>query len=156
MMLLSLLKAVHVLAVLVWVGGMVFAHFFLRPSLVLLEPPQRLRLMHEVLRRFFAAVLVAIVLVLLSGLWMIGAEASLARSSGGTFIWPLDWVLMTAVGLLMMAIFGHIRVVLFKRMGHAVAAAEMSAAAAALAQIRRWVAVNLWLGLALIAVVILL
>ena len=56
---LSLLKAVHVLAVLVWVGGMVFAHFFLRPALVLLEPPQRLRLMHEVLRRFFAIVLVA-------------------------------------------------------------------------------------------------
>ena len=39
----ALLKALHVLAVVLWVGGMAFAHFFLRPALATLEPPQRLR-----------------------------------------------------------------------------------------------------------------
>ena len=156
MTLLSLLKAVHVLAVVVWIGGMVFAHFFLRPSLTLLEPAQRVRLMHEVLRRFFTAVLVASGAVLASGLWIIAAEARRAAASGGAFIWPLDWALMTAVGLLMIALFGHIRFVLFKRLDRAVRVGEVPAAAAALAQIRRWVAANLSLGLALIALVILL
>ena len=56
----------------------------------------------------------------------------------------------------MVAIFGHIRFVLFKRMDHAVAAADWPAAAAALAAIRRWVGVNLALGLALIPAVYLL
>ena len=51
-MLMALLKAAHVLAVVVWVGGMAFAHFFLRPSLVLLEPPSRVKLMHAVLFAF--------------------------------------------------------------------------------------------------------
>ena len=36
----ALVKLAHLAAVIVWVGGMVFAHFFLRPSLALLEPPQ--------------------------------------------------------------------------------------------------------------------
>lgn len=31
---------------------MVFAHFFLRPAAQALEPPQRVRLMHDVLQRF--------------------------------------------------------------------------------------------------------
>ena len=58
-MLYATLKTQHVLAIVVWVGGMVFAHFFLRPALARLEPPVRLRLMHEVLGRFFRVVLVA-------------------------------------------------------------------------------------------------
>ena len=46
------LKLAHLLAIIVWVGGMVFAHFFLRPAAQSLEPPQRLRLMHDVAARF--------------------------------------------------------------------------------------------------------
>jgi uncharacterized membrane protein len=33
----ALLNLVHVL----WVGGMAFAHFFLRPAVQALDPPQR-------------------------------------------------------------------------------------------------------------------
>ena len=155
-MLYALLKAVHVLAVVLWVGGMAFAHFFLRPALGALEPPQRLRLMHAVLGRFFAAVLVAVVLLLASGLWMIGRVARQVVQGGGAFSWPPDWVAMTVVGLLMMAIFGHIRFVLFKRLAAAVNAQDWPAGAAALAQIRRWVGVNLALGVAVIAIALLL
>lgn len=140
------LKALHVLAVGLWVGGMAFAHYFLRPALATLEPPQRLVLMHGVLRRFFGAVLVAVLVILGSGVWMIGRAAAAPG-----FVMPADWTVMGIVGLLMMLIFGHIRFVLFRRMTAAVQAAQWPVAAAALASIRAWVLVNLVLGVALSA-----
>ena len=81
-MLYTALKTVHVLSILVWVGGMVFAHFFLRPAVADLEPPLRLRLMHGVLRRFFAVVTVLSLLALFSGSWMMGTTAKLAAQIG--------------------------------------------------------------------------
>ena len=51
MTLYALLKTLHVLATVLWVGGMMFAHFFLRPAVAQLEPPQRLRLMHGVMQQ---------------------------------------------------------------------------------------------------------
>ena len=151
-----LLKAVHVLCVVLWVGGMAFAHFCLRPALVALEPPVRLRLLHAVLQRFFTIVLGTTVLIVVSGLWMIGRTAKQVVQSGGSFNLPLDWLLMTVVGLLMVALFGHIRFVLFKRLQRAVAASDWPSAGVAMAAIRRWVGVNLALGLALIPAVYLL
>ena len=53
----------------------------------------------------------------------------------------------------MVAIFLHIRFALYKRLGRAVAAAEWAAGGAALAQIRRWVGINLALGLLIVLVV---
>lgn len=58
-MLYATLKLLHILSIVVWIGGMVFAHFFLRPAALQLPPPQRVPLMHGVLQRFFSAVLVA-------------------------------------------------------------------------------------------------
>jgi len=152
----ALLKTLHVLATVLWVGGMMFAHFFLRPALAQLEPPQRLRLMHEVLRRFFAAVGVAALLTLVTGLWMIGRVAKQAVQSGGSFAMPLDWTVMAVLGVLMVAIFGHIRFVLFKRFAVAVTALDWSAGGAALAKLRTWVAINLALGVTVIVVALLL
>ena len=54
------LKFIHVMAVILWVGGMLFAHCFLRPAAAQLEPPVRLRLMASVLGPFLNAVLAAI------------------------------------------------------------------------------------------------
>lgn len=151
-MLYAALKTLHLLAIIVWIGGMVFASFFLRPALVQLEPPQRLRLMHEVLGRFFRAVLVASLLVLASGVWMLGRVAKQVVQSGGSFEMPLAWTVMALLGTLMVAIFMHIRFALFKRLDRAVAASEWTAGAAALAQIRHWVAVNLGLGVLVLLV----
>lgn len=145
-MIYALLKTLHVLSIVVWVGGMVFAHFFLRPALAQLEPPARLRLMHEVLGRFFKAVLLASVLTLVSGLWMIGRVAKQVVQSGGSFEMPLAWTVMAVLGVAMVAIFMHIRFALYSRLGRAVAASDWPAGGAALAQIRRWVSVNLALG----------
>ena len=156
MTLYALLKTLHVLATVLWVGGMMFAHFFLRPALAQLEPPQRLRLMHEVLRRFFGAVSVAALLILATGLWMIGRVAKQAVQSGGSFAMPLDWTLMAVLGVLMVAIYGHIRFVLFKRFAVAVTALDWPAGGAALAKLRTWVSVNLALGVTVIVVALLL
>ncbi len=146
-MIYATLKTLHVLAIVVWIGGMVFAHFFLRPALAQLEPPVRLRLMHEVLGRFFKAVLVASLLTLVSGVWMLGRVAKQVVQSGGSFEMPLAWTVMAIGGLVMVAIFMHIRFALYKRLDQAVAASDWPAGAAALGQIRLWVSVNLGLGL---------
>ncbi len=154
-MIYSALKTVHVLSIIVWIGGMVFAHFFLRPAVAHLEPPVRLRLMHDVLGRFFQAVLVASLLTLASGVWMLGRAAKQVVQSGGSFQMPLSWGLMAVLGVGMVAIFLHIRVVLFKRLGRAVAESAWAAGGVAMAQIRTWVSVNLGLGVLVILVTLL-
>ncbi len=146
------LKTLHVLSIIVWVGGMVFAHFFLRPAVATLEPPVRLRLMHEVLGRFFQAVLVASLLTLASGVWMLGRVARQVVQSGGNFQMPLAWTVMAVLGVLMVAVFFHIRFALYKRLGRAVAASDVAAGGAAMAQIRRWVSINLGLGVVVVLV----
>lgn len=145
-MIYATLKTVHLLSIIVWIGGMVFAHFFLRPAVAQLEPAVRLRLMHDVLGRFFRAVLAASLLTLASGVWMLGRVAKQVVQSGGNFEMPLAWTLMAVLGTAMVAIFMHIRFVLYKKLGGAVAASEWAAGGAALARIRRWVAINLGLG----------
>jgi uncharacterized membrane protein len=130
-MIYATLKTVHVLSIIVWIGGMVFAHFFLRPAVAQLEAPVRLRLMHDVLGRFFQAVLLASLLTLASGVWMLGRVAKQVVQSGGSFEMPLAWTVMAVLGVAMVAIFMHIRFVLFKRLGRAVAASEWAAGGAA-------------------------
>ena len=151
----ALLKTIHLLSLMVWIGGMAFAHFFLRPAVAKLEAPERIRLMHDVLGRFFNAVLGAVGLTLLSGLWMIGRVAKQAVQSGGNFAMPLEWTVMAALGIVMMLIFGHIRFALYKRLTRAVTAAAWPAGGAALASIRLWVSINLSLGVVIVAITLL-
>ena len=151
----AILKTVHLLSVIVWIGGMVFAHFFLRPALVTLEAPERLRLMHAVLGRFFNAVLVASGLALATGTWMIGRIAKQTVQAGARFNMPVEWMVMALLGVVMVVIFGHIRFALYKRLTRAVTAAAWPAGAAALASIRTWVIVNLVIGVVIVAVTLL-
>jgi uncharacterized membrane protein len=154
-MIYAALKTLHVAAIIVWVGGMVFAHFFLRPAVASLEAPVRLRLMHDVLGRFFNAVLVASLLTLASGVWMLGRVARQVVQSGGSFQMPLAWTIMAVLGVAMVAIFMHIRFALYKRLSRAVAASDWSAGGVALAKIRTWVSVNLALGVLVVLVTLL-
>lgn len=144
-MLYSLIKTVHVLAILVWVGGMVFAHFCLRPAVAELPPPQRLALMSAVLGRFFRLVLVAAPLAFLSGGWMMGEMARIA-ARGGHFLLPPGLWVMSALGTVMVLVFFHIRFALYPRLARAVAASDWPAGAAALGQVRQWVLANLGLS----------
>jgi len=142
----AVLKTVHLLSIIVWIGGMVFAHFFLRPAVAQLEPPLRLRLMHDVLGRFFRAVLVVSLLAVASGVWMLGRVAKQVVQSGGHFSMPWAWTVMAVLGVAMLIVFLYIRFNLYSRLARAVAATDWPAGGAAMSRIRLWVAVNLGLG----------
>lgn len=137
---------VHVLAAVVWVGGMFFAYMALRPASAALEAPQRLTLWSATLRRFLAWVWAAVVLLLASGYWMIvvpfGGFANI-----GVYVH-----LMQALGVAMILIFLHVYFAPYRRLRRALAVPDFQAAGEALTQIRVLVAVNLILGLITIVV----
>ncbi len=136
----------HVLGVVVWVGGMFFAYMALRPAAaLLLEPPQRLALWQETLRRFFNWVWLAVVFVLASGLWMFFLIGGFAGA-------PVHVHVMLLLGLTMMGVFVHVFFGPFRRLSTHVASKDWKAAGAALNQIRQRVALNLLLGLLTITI----
>lgn len=135
----TLSLTVHLLAAVLWVGGMAFAHFALRPAAAqVLEPPQRLPLLAATLGRFFGLVGVAVPLILATGLALL-LRVGMAAA-------PVAWHAMLALGLVMAAIFVFIVAVPYPRLKRHVAAREWPAAGAAMAVIRQWVGVNLVLG----------
>jgi uncharacterized membrane protein len=151
----------HLLAVVIWVGGMFVMHFAVRPSAVeLLAPPQRLPLMAATLRRFFNWVIGAVVVTLLSGLAMfigIGAAAGAMQRGQSAFVEGMRLAhvsihLMFALGVLMMLIFVFIRSVPYRALQRAVGAQDWSVAGQQLNQVRALVALNLALGVVTIAV----
>lgn len=154
-MIYAALKTIHLLSIIVWVGGMVFAHFFLRPATAMMEISERVLLMHRVLGRFFNAVLLSSGLVLVTGIWMIGRMARQMSLSGVKFNMPVEWMVMALLGVLMVLIFGHIRFALYKRLTRAVNAQDWPAGGAALASIRTGVSVNLVLGVVIVVVTLL-
>lgn len=145
MTLYSALLLLHLLAVVVWVGGMVFALFCLRPAAIaVLPPPQRIVLMHAALGRFFKHVVLAIALILGSG----GAMIVMV----GVKNMPFAWQWMIGLGAVMMAIFFYLRATSFSRLGTFVRAQDWPAAAAQLEKIRVTVMLNMAIGLSIIAV----
>lgn len=144
MKLIPLLLFLHLVAVVVWVGGMFFAYLCLRPvAATALEPQQRLALWAGVLGRFFPWVWLAVVLILGSGMTIM--------ASVGWHV-PVQWHLMLTLGIIMMLIFAHLYFAPYPRLRRSVAAADWPRAAAALNQIRIMVGVNLALGMSTIAI----
>jgi uncharacterized membrane protein len=140
------LKAFHLLAVIVWVGGMAFALFCLRPAARVLEPPARVTLMHAAMRRFLAVVAVAIAVIFVCGVAMIALAWSASTTAGLHFNMPLDWYTMIGVFFIMLAVFIHIRSVLFRRLDDAVREQRWADGGAALGAIRWELSLNLVLG----------
>lgn len=134
------LLCLHLLAAALWVGGMAVMHFAVRPAAVqMLEPPQRLPFMAAALGRFFAAVNIAIAVLLVSGLGLLHLGGGVAAAHWGVLA-------MFAIGLLMTAVYLHIRLALYPRLQRAVAERAWPLAAAQLNTIRARVALNLTLG----------
>ncbi|MBW8307562.1 MAG: CopD family protein [Thiobacillus sp.] len=145
-MALSLL--LHVLGVVVWVGGMFFAYLALRPvAASVLEPPQRLTLWAGVFGKFFPWVWASVALILLTGLHMLMKIGGMAA--------PHYAMAMLVLGVVMMLIFAHVFFGPYKKLKRAVGQQNWKAGGAALAQIRRLIGINLIIGLATIAVVFL-
>jgi uncharacterized membrane protein len=137
---------VHVVATVIWVGGMFVMHFAVRPSAVqTLEPPQRLALLAAALGRFFAWVAAAAIAILASGLAMI-------LGAGGFKVVHASVHLMFAFGLVMIAIFAFIRLAPYVRLRRAVAERQWPVAAQHLDRIRKLVALNLALGVLTIGI----
>ena len=142
----ALLIALHVLAVVVWVGGMFFAYMVLRQSAGPLEPEVRLTLWHRVFRRFFPWVWASIVILLASGYGM------MFLYFGGFAGAALYIHVMQGIGIVMMLLFLHLFFVPWRRFSVAVEERHFPEAAKQLGQIRRVVAANLVLGLLTIIV----
>lgn len=143
----NLALLLHVLSVVVWVGGMFFAYVVLRPEAASqLEPPARLALWAGVFRRFFPWVFAAIGLILITGFWIIFSVY------GGFAALGLHIHLMLGIGSVMMLIFFHMYFVPFKRLKQAVAVTDWQAGGRQLAQIRVLVGINLLLGLVTVAI----
>ncbi len=152
-MLYASLKAVHLLSIVIWVGGMFFVLACLRPAVAeVLEPAGRVTLMHATLRRFFAVVTAAAVVALGSGAAMVYIARAAAVRAGLPFNMPLDWYTMIVLFVVMAAVFAHIRFALFRRLEQAVAARAWPAGAAALGAIRWEVTINLVIGVFVVVV----
>lgn len=137
----------HVIAVVIWVGGMFFAYMFLRPvAATQLEPPVRLRLWAGVFGGFFPWVWASIIAILATGFWMIfGVYGGMAGV--GMYVH-----LMLGLGILMMLIFFHVFFAPYGRLKRAVAAEDWPAGGKALSQIRMLVGINTLIGLATTAI----
>lgn len=145
----SLLKFLHLAGAMVWLGGMTFMLFALRPSLPLLETPaQRMPLLAAVLRRFFVLVWAAIAVLLLSGFYMFGHAGAQAA--------PVGWHVMAGIGTLMMLIFGHIYFALYRPMVRAITAADWAQCGRRANLIAKLVMLNFVLGWLAVAAIVFL
>lgn len=142
-------KLFHLVAAILWMGGMAFLMLALRPAVqARLEPALRLPLMTAVLGRFFVMVWICIAVLLATGLPMLLAVGMKAA--------PLGWHLMMGLGLLMMLIFAYLYFAPFRRLKQAVAAADWPEGGRRIAQVVLLAKINLSLGWAAIAAVLLL
>lgn len=139
-------KFLHVLAAVIWVGGMFFAYVALRPAAVeVLEPPARLRLWAATFRRFFPWVWAAVIAIVGSGFHML----AVLRAA------PPYIVTMLLAGLVMAVIYAYIYFAPFAALKAGCAAQDWKSAGAALSRIRVLIGVNLTLGLLTVSVAIL-
>ena len=145
----ALMNFLHIAAAVVWLGGIAFMVFAMRPvAAKQLPPPLRMPFMAQVLRRFFVAVWVSIGLLLLTGLTMM--------LSVGMKNAPVGWHLMFGIGIVMFAIFGHLYFGPFRRMKLAVGASDWAEAGSRGGQIVMLAHAILILGTAAIAAVLFL
>ena len=142
----SALYAIHVLAALVWVGGMFFAWMILRPAAAAkLQPPERLTLWLEVFRRFFLWVWIAVLTLPVSGMGMLHMRFA------GFDAAPRYVQIMMGLYLVMLALFLRIQLLQLPQLRRAVEAQQWPRAGEVLGRIRRLVGSNLLVGLTLVA-----
>lgn len=147
-------KLLHLIAGIVWMGGMTFMLFALRPAaLASLDAQPRAMLMGQVWSRFYMWVLVAIVVLFATGTHLYTTTFRAVKLATGQGSVPLGWNVMLVLGISMMLIFGHIYFAGFKKYKRALAAGEWSVAAKAAGLIHTMTLINFTLGwLAILAV----
>ncbi|MFJ4144280.1 CopD family protein [Pseudomonas sp. NPDC089734] len=137
----------HVLAALVWVGGMFFAWMVLRPAIIAaLEGPARLKLWVQVFPRFFAWVWAAVVVLPITGVGMIQLNFTSFETA------PRYVQVMMGLYVVMVALFLRIQSLQLPELQRSVEAEQWAEGAATLGRIRRLVGVNLSIGLLVVAI----
>lgn len=137
---LAIAIGLHVLAAVIWIGGMFFVHTTLRPVLTdLLELPLRVKCWARIFARFFMWVWIAIVVLLISGTWIIVLLGGMGKV--GAYIH-----LMVGLGIFMFILFGHIFFAPYRRFKQAIAREDFTEADRRLKQIRLMMTINLVLG----------
>jgi len=138
--------ALHVLAAVIWVGGMFFAYVCLRPAATqLLETPPRLALWIHTFQHFFFWIWIAILILPATGQFMIGYLGGMAAMR--TYIH-----IMMMLGYIMIALYLYLYFVPFSRLKKAVSNSDWPQGGKQLRRIRQIVAINLSLGLIVIVV----
>jgi len=131
----------HLLAAVIWVGGMFFAVYMLRPAAGALEPSVRAPLWARTFGGFFPWVWVAVILLPATGYFMVFS------GYGGFEDLPMAYHLMQGIGWLMIALFLHLWFAPYARFRRAVDSGDFPEAGKQLNQIRLIVTTNLYLGL---------
>jgi len=139
----ALLKALHIICAVIWVGGMFFAYVILRPSLGVLEPPNRLALHTQVFRRFFLIVWHAMPVIILSGFIMLFGYMGGMAGAGWTIHAMLTLGIIMAI-VFVMIFFGPYRQ--FRT------TEDRALKVAALDTIRKLIGLNLIIGLVTVAI----
>ncbi|WP_439869456.1 CopD family protein [Pseudomonas syringae] len=141
----STVYTLHLLAALVWVGGMFFAWMVLRPAVIAaLEGPSRLKVWVQVFPRFFAWVWAAVVLLPITGIGMIQLNFTGFETA------PRYVQIMMGLYVVMVALFLRIQSLQLPELRRAVEAEQWADGAAALGNIRRLIGINLIIGLAVV------
>ncbi len=136
----SFLVFLHLAGVIVWVGGMFFAYYCLRPAAAAeLAPPQRLPLWRRTFARFLPYTAVAVIAIVFSGGTML-AQVGMRNA-------PTGWHVMLGLGLLMAVVFVYVYTYLYPKLCRACDQSDWLQAARALDRIRHMVAVNLGLSI---------
>jgi uncharacterized membrane protein len=141
-------KLLHLLAAVLWVGGMFFTYIVLRPAAVeVLQPPERLRLWNKVFQRFFAWVWAAIGMILVTGFYLIYQYGGMAHVAHHIHV-------MLLLGLVMTVIYAYVFFGLYIPLSLHVAKERWKEAGELLGKIRKMVAINLSLGVLTIIVAV--
>ncbi len=135
-------KALHLLCAVLWVGGMFFAYAVLRPSMLAIEPPQRMLLHTRVFKRFFLVIWHAMPVILISGFAMLGLRWDMATAP-----WQIN--AMMGLGLLMSAVFLAIFFGPYRQFRRTT---DRNRMASSLDSIRKLIGLNLILGLVTVIV----
>tara|TARA_R110002111_G_scaffold10681_2_gene34036 strand:+ start:75 stop:524 length:450 start_codon:yes stop_codon:yes gene_type:complete len=132
--------SLHLLAAVIWVGGMFFAYMALRPAAGFLEPSMRLTLWSLTFKRFFPWVWASAITLFATGFWLIQLYGGMAAVGPHVHI-------MLLIAIIMILMFMHVFFAPTKRLARAVENQDWAAGAKDLNQIRLLISINLILGI---------
>jgi len=130
----------HLLAALIWVGGMFFAYMAMRPASQFLEPAMQLTLWSNTLKHFFPWVWLSIIFILVSGFWLIVVSGGMGDVGSHVHV-------MLLLGIIMILMFMHVFFSPYKKLTRSVESKDWETGTRALAQIRFLMFINLTIGL---------